>query len=187
MNDTDDKGPDKGKDQEPHTGVRRTLDQAQDVFSAALGEASAALAGGSTSVFVRNAAISDQYEIQAAEIAMRRTRSDRVRRMAEEVLEDHRASADALLEAVAGRTDLEAPQDLDQRRRSMVENLEAAPDEAFDETFLDQQVAAHQEAITLFETYRDTGDEETFKTHAEATLAFLERHLRHAQEIRAEQ
>lgn len=173
-------------DKDKRTGWRRTLDQAQDAASAMLGQASAALAGGSTQVFVRNAAISDQYEIQAAEIAMRRTRSDRLRRIAEEMLEDHRSSADALIVAVAGRTDIEVPQELDARRRSMIDNLENAPDDGFDETYLDQQIWAHQEAITLFETYRDSGEDEELKTHAEATLPFLERHLHHVQAFRGQ-
>jgi putative membrane protein len=168
---------DRDTDKNKHHGLQQLGDKIQDAAAAAVGRTGAAMAGGSSAGFVENAAISDLYEIAAGEIALRRSRSDAVRRIAEAMIQDHATSSDQLRAAVLGHVHVPLPLEMDDRRRGMIENLESAPDNAFDKTYLDQQTAAHQEAITLFKSYRDRGDEDLLLAHVHATLPNLERHL----------
>jgi putative membrane protein len=78
------------------------------------------------------------------------------------------------------------PAALDKRREKMVEHLKTAPDEQFDETYLDQQVLAHQETVSLMTSYRDGGDNPQLRSLAAAAAPVVERHLTMMKAMRAE-
>ena len=48
------------------------------------------------------------------------------------------------------------PTALDERRKGLIDNLNAASAGDFDRVWLTQQVAAHNEALTLLNGYKDT-------------------------------
>lgn len=173
------------KENETHEGASRMVDKAQDAVGAAVGKTSASIGGGTTKGFVKNAALSDMYEIEAAELAIRRTASPPIVKLAEQMIDDHGKASAELKRTVAALDDVDAPPArLDERRQGMIDNLEAAPDEEFDKSYLDQQYAAHDEAVTLFRNYSEHGDEPKLKAFASETLPVLERHLSHVQELR---
>lgn len=173
------------EENETHEGASRMADKAQDAVGAAVGKASASVGGGTTKGFVKNAALSDMYEIRAAEIAKRRSRTPSITRLAEQMIDDHtKASAD-LKSILASLDGLDAPPaQLDERRQGLVDNLDAAPEDEFDKSYLEQQHAAHDEAITLFRNYAENGDKAELKTFASQTLPVLERHMQHVQDLR---
>lgn len=169
---------------ETHTGAGRAVDKAQDAVGAAVGKASASLGGGSTGAFVKNAALGDMYEIQAAEVALRRAKDPKVRTLAEEMIADHRKASANLKSEVQSLDDVAGPPgELDARRKGMIENLEKAPDAEFDASYLEQQSAAHDEATTLFRNYADNGDNPKLKAFAQETLPVLERHFEHVRQL----
>lgn len=176
--------------EEKHRGASAAVDKAQDAVGAAVGKTAAAVGGGSTSAFVKNAALSDIYEIKAAEVALQRSRSDKIRQIAEEMRDDHIASSRNLRVALQGRRleNIETPPtELDDRRRGLVDNLKKAPEDEFDKRYLDQQAAAHDEALTLFRNYRDNGDDQQLKSFAVNTLPVLERHYEHVKSAQSGQ
>ncbi len=75
---------------------------------------------------------------------------------------------------------------LDSRREGMVEHLENAPDDAFDSTYLDQQVLAHEETVSLMRSYSQGGDNAQLRSYASGTLPVVERHLAKMKIIRAQ-
>lgn len=170
-----------------HTGAERAIDKLQDATAGAVGKTAAAAGAGSTKAFVENAARGDRYEILASELALDRARSPEVRKIAEEIIHDHRQASQELQAAVqAAAPDLTPPSDLDNRRQGMLDNLKAAPDEDFDKTYVDQQLAAHEEAVTLFNGYRDRGDDGPLKAFAAKTAPVLERHRAHVERVRGQ-
>jgi putative membrane protein len=150
---------------------------AEDATAAGVGQVSAATtmtAGG----FVTAAATSDMYEIQAAKIAEQKATSPAVKKFAAKMVHDHTASTAKLKSILAaGTVTATPPTDLDERRKGMINNLDAAAPADFDKTYVDQQVAAHGEAETLLKGYVDKGDNAALKTFATGILPTVEAHL----------
>src|SRR5205085_7842482 len=65
---------------------------------------------------------------------------------------------------------------LDAKRQAMFDALNAAPD--FDSLYRQQQLAVHQEALTLHRNYAARGTSPTLRPVAAAMVPVIERHLR---------
>ena len=166
-------------------GGDEAVDKAQDAVSAPVGQTSAATMGGNmVSAYVPAAAMSDMYEIQAADIALQRaTRAD-VKALAQMIKTDHTVGSAAFKAAVpTAAPDVALPTELDQRRKGLLDNLRSAGVGDFDKVYIDQQVAAHQEAVTLHRGFSDKTDAPALAEHARTVLPKIETHLQKAQEI----
>ena len=155
----------------------------QDAAGAAVGATSAATLGQvSTDAFVSNAAISDQYEIQAGKIAEAKASSPAVKSFGNMMVTDHMAMASAMkpLITAAGKT---PPPGLDERRKGMIDNLNAATAGDFDKTYLSQQEAVHNEALSLMKGYADHGDNPGLKAAASKSVAKVQAHLDHVKQL----
>lgn len=138
--------------------------------------------------FVEHAAIGDRYEIEAARIALRRSRHDGVQQIARKMIADHTTSTHHLNAALEMReTDgvSAPPGELDTRHRTMLDHLASAPDDSFDSTYLDQQALAHEETISLMRHYGHNGDNAQLRSLALGTLPVVERHLAKVKDARA--
>ncbi|RAK62496.1 DUF4142 domain-containing protein [Phenylobacterium kunshanense] len=153
------------------------VNAAQDATSAAVGAVSASTMGQvSTDAFVTNAAISDMYEIEAGRIAQQKGQSADVKAFGKMMVTDHTAMSNAMkpLIVAAGKT---APTGLDERRKGLIDNLNAASPADFDRTYLAQQEAAHSEALTLMQGYADNGDDAGLKGAAAKAVPKIQAHL----------
>lgn len=162
------------------------VDAVQDKTAAVVGQTSAATLGANTVAgYVPNAAMGDMYEIQAAEIALEKSQNAGVRDLATMIRTDHTAAAEAL-RPVARREapDVAIPTELDERRQGMIDNLRSAAPGDFDRVYLDQQVAAHQEAVTLHRGFADNADAPGLAAHARTVLPKIEAHLQQAERLR---
>src|SRR5690606_42132389 len=79
--------------------------------------------------------------------------------------------------------DVTVPTELDERRQGMIDNLRAASAEDFDRVYIDQQVAAHNEAVTLHRGFSDNSDAPQLAQHAGTVLPKIEAHLQHAERL----
>lgn len=164
-------------------GQSPAVNAAQDAVGAAVGSVSASTLGANTlQGYVSNAAEGDMYEIQAAKIAATKAKSADVKAFAKMIETDHTAASNEMkpLVTAAGQT---PPAKLDERRQGMLDNLSAAPADQFDKVFLTQQVAAHEEALTLHRGYADNGDNAGLKAHAAKVAPKIEAHLTKAREL----
>lgn len=164
-------------------GQSAPVNAVQDATSAAVGQTSAATLGANTlEGYVDNAAISDMYEIEAGRMAMERGVSAQTKELGQMLVTDHTASSDQLktLAQAAGET---VPTEMDERRQGLIDNLRAAQGAEFDEVFADQQIAAHQEALTLHRGYAENGEVAELKTFASNLVPKLETHLQMAQRL----
>ena len=159
------------------TPVGAAIDKAQDATGAAVGAASASTVGShDTAAFVSNASQSDIYEVQAAEIARTRSKTAGIKAFAKMMVADHTATSKAMapLAAAAGQTPADK---LDQRRQGFIDNLKSASDADFDKTYINQQVAAHEEALTLLQGYAGDGSDAGLKAAAAMTTPKVQMHL----------
>lgn len=169
---------------EPGTGAD-AVNATQDAVGAAVGATSAATVGQmSTDAFVTNAAISDMYEIQAGEIAQKKGQSADVKAFGKMMVADHTAMSNEMkpLITAAGKT---PPPGLDERRKGMIDNLNAASAAEFDKTYLSQQEAAHSEALTLMQGYADKGDDAGLKGAAGKAVPKIQAHLDRVKQLQA--
>jgi putative membrane protein len=161
------------------------VNAAQDATSAAVGATSAATMGQvSTDAFVSNAVIGNMYEIQAGEIAQKKGQSADVKAFGKMMVTDHTALGNAMKPAIAaaGQT---APTALDERRKGMIDNLNAAAPADFDKVYLDQQEAAHNETLTLMQGYADHGDDAGLKEAAAKATPKIQAHLDQVKKLQA--
>ena len=159
------------------------VDKAQDMAAAPVGQMSAATLGANTQAgYISNAAMGDMYEIMAADIALERTQNARVRELAQMIKTDHTAASNAMKAMLPqAAPDAEVPTALDERRQGLIDNLRSASAETFDRTYLDQQVAAHQEAVTLHSGFQD--QDSPLAAHARSVLPKIQAHLQQAQQL----
>jgi putative membrane protein len=166
-------------------GQSEPVNQAQDTTGAAVGKMSASTMGShDTGAFVSNAVQGNMYELEAAKIAEQKSKTAGVKDFAKQMVKDHTKLGDDMkpLISAAGQT---PPAELDQRRKGMLDNLKAADAASFDKTYMDQQVAAHDETLTLMKGYADNGSDAGLKGGASKAVPIVQHHLDMAKKLQA--
>jgi putative membrane protein len=158
---------------------------AEDATAAGVGAATAALPT-SAQDFVTAAAISDMYEIAAAKIALKSSTNPDVKKFATRMIHDHTQSTDKLKKLLGGAVAASPPESLDERRKGLIANLEAAKPADFDKTYIDQQVAAHEAAQSAFQNYARNGDNSALEGFAADVLPVIGSHMEMAKQIQGE-
>ena len=161
------------------------VDKAQDMAAGPVGQTSAATMGSNmVSAYVPGAAIGDMYEIQAADIALERSQNAQVKELATMIKTDHTAASNAMQAMLPqAAPDMTPPTELDERRQGLIDNLRSASAENFDATWIDQQIAAHNEALTLHRGF--SNEDSPLAAHARSVVPKIEAHLRQAEQIKA--
>ena len=161
----------------------QAVNAAQDATSAAVGATSAATLGShDTGAFVSNASQSDMYEIEAGKMASTMAKNADVKAFGKMMVTEHTAMSNEMkpLITAAGQTPATG---LDQRRQGLLDNLKTSTN--FDKDYIDQQVAAHDEALTLMKGYADNGDDAGLKAGAAKAVPKIQTHLDKAKAIQA--
>ena len=136
--------------------------------------------------FVRAAATSDLYEMEASRLAEQRSQNAEVKRFAQHMLRDHGKTTGELKDMLPQLQGVSAQQmatSLDRQHQALLEQLQGAQGAEFDRAFARQQVQSHQAAVDLFRAYAQSGDDARLKQWASQTLPSLEGHLREAQQL----
>lgn len=135
--------------------------------------------------YVANAAVGDLYEIEAARVAQQKSPTEEVKALAEMISTDHAKSSADLQTAIAQSGEsLTAPTALPADKQALIDALNAASAAAFDGLYLTQQVQAHQQALTLHQSYAQNGDAASLKAFASATAPVIQRHLDQVRQLR---
>ena len=127
--------------------------------------------------FVTRAAISDKFEIRAAQIARERSRHPRIDAFAARMIADHGKSSAGLSDIVARRGRLAIPSQLDAQHRGMIEQLQTVSQRHFAPLYMEQQVQAHEDTAALFSSYAGNGDHPRLRRFAAMTLPVIRQHL----------
>jgi putative membrane protein len=139
----------------------------------------------STSDFVKRAAMSDLYEVEAGKIASEKGQSEPVKEFGRQMTEMHGKTSEELASIVqAEKIDVKLPVKLDKRHQNMIDALNEAKPEDFDETYAKQQVRAHGKAVELFDDYAEDGNNAALKQFAANTLPAIKQHLKDARKLR---
>jgi putative membrane protein len=151
-------------------------DKAEDT-AAATGMVAAPSAN-TTDAYVTNAAIGDMYEIESSKLALANSQSAAIKKFAQQMITDHTATTAKLKATLAdAKIQVTPPAQPDARRQGMLDNLKGLKGTDFDKAYLDQQTAAHQEALTLHSDFAKDGDNEPLKKLAAATAPKVQHHF----------
>jgi putative membrane protein len=177
-------------DETRHTGLHRAADKMTDAAGAMAGRAEANAAGSHDSAaFVANAARGDLLEIASAKQVLSRSGNAEIIAAAKRMLHDHETLSHQLRSALRSDetpTDISVPEELDERRKTVLEHLTAAPDDKFDKTYADQQVLAHRETADLMTGYADNGDNPQLRSVARSAAPLVKRHLARMEALRSQ-
>lgn len=144
--------------------------------AAPIAEAAMAQTAPSAADFIRMAGASDLYEIQSSQTLLQSSQNQDLRRFAEMMVEHHTMTTQTVMDAARAAGMAPPPPALDTRKAEMLRQLQAAQGSARDALYIQQQVTAHEEALTLHASYAENGDTEQLKGAAAAAVPIVARH-----------
>src|SRR6202050_402698 len=135
-----------------------------------------------TEDFIKEAAMSDMLEIEAAKIAQ--TKGDaQEKTFASEMITDHSKTSTELKAMVSGEMKAALPTGLDDSSEKKLSKLRDSKPEDFAAEYDPMQVSAHKDAVSLFERYAKGGEDSKLKDWAGKTLPTLQHHLAMAEDM----
>ncbi len=136
-----------------------------------------------TADFIKEAAISDMFEIQSNNLAEQKGNAQE-KSFAQQMVTDHTKTTNDLKSLVnSGKVQATLPTEMDSSHQSKLDKLNKASGKDFSSDFDSYQVSAHKDAVSLFERYAKGGDNSELKDWAGKTLPTLKHHLEMAQEL----
>jgi putative membrane protein len=135
-----------------------------------------------TEDFIKEAAMSDMLEIEAAKIAQQKGNATE-KTFAAQMITDHTKTSSELKSMVSGDMKAALPNALDDSSQKKLDKLRDAKPEDFAAEYDPMQVSAHKDATSLFERYAKGGDDPKLKDWAGQTLPALQHHLEMAQDM----
>jgi putative membrane protein len=139
----------------------------------------------STPDFVKEAAMSDMFEIQSSQLAEQKADDQPTKSFAQKMVADHTKTTSDLKSMVSGGKlkGVELPTDMASSQKSMLDKLKSLNGKDFSKQYHSDQVSAHKDAVSLFERYGKGGDNPDLKDWANKTLPDLQGHLKMAQDL----
>jgi len=136
-----------------------------------------------TNKFVTDAAMTDMFEIQAGQLALKRADGPAYQDLAQMTILDHTKTSQQLKQMATSLRGVQLPLDLDSALKAKIDKLSSLSGAAFERQYKSDQVAGHKQAVEMFETYAKSGDNAELKTWAAQTLPTLKTHLQHAEAL----
>jgi putative membrane protein len=137
-----------------------------------------------TADFVKEAAVSDMFEIQSSQLAQTKG-NDQIKAFAAQMIQDHTKTTDDLKGLVdGGKVKASLPTQMDSAHQKMLAKLQKLDGAAFDKQYDSDQVSGHKQAVSLFQRYGKGGKNADLKDWAEKTLPTLQHHLEMAQSLK---
>jgi putative membrane protein len=138
----------------------------------------------STADFVKEAAISDMFEIQSSELAEQKSTDEATKAFASRMITDHTKTTEQLKSLVqSANLGVTPPEALDSTHQKLLDKLKSESGSSFAKTYHESQVAGHKKAVSLFERYGKGGENAQLKSWAETTLPILKQHLEMAEKL----
>lgn len=138
--------------------------------------------------FVVKASVSNNFEIASSELALERAQSPAVQEFARHMVKDHGKAAKDLKAAVEqSELGVGVRDTLDDKHAEMMQELGDAKGAQFDQKYVEMQMAAHDEAVRLFEKYTEHAANEpassSLRQFAEKTLPVLREHDKQVEQL----
>ncbi|RFB88604.1 hypothetical protein B5K11_24290 [Rhizobium leguminosarum bv. trifolii] len=126
--------------------------------------------------FAARAVMSNMFEMEAAKIEAAKGAAEDAKQFAADMLKDHGRAGPILADA-AKEEGVQLPPALDDEHKKKLEALQQSDRENFDQAYLSTQVTAHEEAVSLFADYSQSGPDGALKRASQKILPDLRMHL----------
>jgi putative membrane protein len=133
--------------------------------------------------FVNKAAGSNMFEIDSSKVALERAKSQEVKAFAQQMIDDHTKAGEELKQTVSKIGSGPVPETLDAEHKADLSALSNKSGADFDRAYSLAQRKAHDDAVTLFSGFADSGAQPDLKAFAAKTLPTLKDHLQQVQEL----
>jgi putative membrane protein len=134
--------------------------------------------------YLAQAASSDQFEIQSAQLAQQASQNPAVQQFAGMLITDHTQSTQMLMAAAQAAHVPAPPPTILPAQQAMLDQLRAAgTGPAFDQAFQQVQIQAHQNALQLHQNYAQSGDVPALRQTAAQIVPVIQKHLQMAQAL----
>ncbi len=138
----------------------------------------------SAPTFVQMAAMSDMFEIQSSQAALKNSKDAEVQKFAQMMIDDHtKMSAELKSVVQSANVKAEIPMSLSGAKAKTLQQLSNMSGEKFDAMYWKAQVQAHQEALKLMQGYAKNGDNAALRQFAEKGVPTIQEHLQMAQKM----
>jgi putative membrane protein len=127
-------------------------------------------------LFLRQAALGNQAEVELGRLASKKGESKPVRDFAQHMIEDHSKSGDLLRKQGRG-VNANIPRELDPEHQAVRAKLEKASGKDFDIAYLGSMIQDHQRTANLLQWQITSGQSEPLKKYAADTLPDVMEHL----------
>lgn len=157
------------------------------VLSALLGTGSAWAEGlaKSDQKMLTDLAMANMAEIETAKLALQKTKSDRVKSFAQQMVDDHTKGLDEVRKVAAAHS-LTLPTELDAKHKAMATSLEKLSGDKFDRSYMEQAgVKAHKEAHELVTKAESSAKDSELKSLATRLQPTIHQHLNNAEQLNA--
>lgn len=134
-------------------------------------------------VYVAKAGAADLYEIESSRMAVRRARRPEVREFAQMLIAEHNRTTAQVMAAARADGIRPAPAMLEPSQRTMIRQLSRVAAGGFDRAYMNQQVVAHQQALTLHRNYARRGVGNDLRRVAAGAVPVIEGHLAQARRL----
>ena len=131
-----------------------------------------------TQDFIDKAAVANQFEIDTSQLALKYGKGDDVKKFAQEMIDDHTKIGEEFKATLTAANIPLPAEGLDLSHKAKYAKLRVFTTESgFDASYIAEQLAAHEEAVTLFKDHAANDPTPAIKEFAAKTLPKLEHHL----------
>jgi len=147
----------------------------QSSTSDAAGPAGAAAAKGSDLKFATMVTQSDLAEIQVGNLALQKSNSDQVKKIAQRLVDDHTKSSQALKQIAASKG-MTLPAETDPKHKALAAKLENESGDKFDKDFLAANSSDHHKVVAAFQKEASDGNDPEIKGFATQYMPAIQEH-----------
>ncbi len=130
-------------------------------------------------------AMANMAEIETGKMALQKTRNDKVKSFAQQMVDDHTKGLDEVRKVAAARS-VTLPTGLDAKHKEMAAKLDKMSGDQFDRSFMEQAgVKAHKEAHALVTKAESSAKDSEVKALAARLQPTIHQHLNNAEQLNA--
>jgi putative membrane protein len=125
--------------------------------------------------FAMMVAQTDLAEIQIGNLALQKSNSDDVKKLAQKLIDDHTKTSDSMKE-IAGKKGLTLPTSPDAKHQALATKLQGESGDQFDKDFITANSADHHKVVKAFQKEADSGKDPDIKGFASQFLPSIQEH-----------
>jgi putative membrane protein len=165
------------------TGAAQTYDQAQTASGRTEADKPET---DPTKAFIKDASMSNIFEIQAGHLAAKRVQDDQIKQFAQQMVQDH-TQAQQQLKQVAQAAGVQLHDQLDMLHQAKLQKLQQCTSSDFQRKYINGQAAGHMMNVLEFRYQSQNAQNDQVKQLASQMLPKLEQHLKHATDLANQQ